>query len=43
MIKKPTLTKYDKSDLIYMTNHSFCKYHDIKQFESVSLGQSILL
>ena len=37
MIKKLTLKKYDKSDLIYITNHSFCKYYDIKQFETVSL------
>ena len=35
--KKTTLKKYDKSDSIYITNHSLYKYHDIKQFESLSL------
>ena len=37
MIKKPTIKRYDKSDLIYITYHTFNKCHDIKQFESVSL------
>ena len=37
MTKKPILKMYDKSDIIDITNHSFYKYHDTKQFESLSL------
>ena len=37
MIKKPTLKKYNKSDLVYDSNHGFCKYHDIKKFDNLSL------
>ena len=28
--KKPTLKKYNKSNLIYDSNHTFYKYHNIK-------------
>ena len=35
--KKTALKKYNKSDLIYNTNQSFCKYSDTKKFENVSI------
>ena len=35
--KKPTLKKYNKSDLIYNSKHSFYKYYDIKEFDKLSL------
>ena len=36
--RKPTLKKYNKSDLIYDSNYSFYKYyHDLKKFDSLSL------
>ena len=31
VIKKPTLNKYDKSDLKYVATHIFNKYRDIKK------------
>ena len=34
--RKPRLEKYNQSDLIYDTNHSFYKYHDIKKFDNLS-------
>ena len=36
MMKKPTLKKYNKSDLIYDVKHSFYKY-DLKKFDNLSL------
>ena len=35
--RKPTLKKYNISDLIYNANHSFYKYRDIKEFDNLSL------
>ena len=35
--KEPTLKKCNKSDLIYDSKHSFCKYHTIKKFYNLSL------
>ena len=34
--QKPTSKKYDKSDVIYKTNHSFYKYQDTKKIEGLS-------
>ena len=36
MIKKTTLKKYSKADLIYDANHTFYKYHDIKKSNNLS-------
>ena len=35
--RKRALKNYYKSDLIYNANHSFYKYHDIKNFGKLSL------
>ena len=34
--QKPTSKKYNKSDVIYKTNQSFCKYQDTKKIEGLS-------
>ena len=35
--RKPTLKKYNKSDVRYNANHSFYKYRDSKKFDILSL------
>ena len=35
--RKPTLRKYNKSDLICNAHHSFNKYRDIDKFDNLSL------
>ena len=36
IIKKTTIEKYNKSNLIYDSNHSFYKYHNINKFDNLS-------
>ena len=36
IIKKTTIENYNKSNLIYDSNHSFYKYHNINKFDNLS-------
>ena len=39
--EKPSLKKYNRSNLIYDSKYSFYPYYNIKNFNSLSLGQNI--
>ena len=41
--KKPTIKKYDRSNLIYSYKHNFYKYHDIKKINSLSFEFKIFI
>ena len=40
--KTATLQKYDKSNLIFSSRYSFCKYHDIKKWNKLSFKSKYL-
>ena len=39
--EKPTVKKYNRSNLIYDNKHSFYEYYDIKKFNSHSLESNL--